>query len=90
MGLHFTGGAVIFRHWDRRTGLAELSRPFNNLDELLDLCTHVGSDYLVDRILIDGEDAAGTLRTLTLVFQSSTRDLDADPSSAHTPPGSPR
>lgn len=91
MAIHFTSGAVIFRHWDHRSGLAEVSRPFTTLDELLDLCSHAGSDYLVERIVIDGQDSSGIKHTLRLAFQSSGQEAasDATPGSAAMPPEAP-
>lgn len=62
-------GYVIFRHWDDKEGLSEISRTFATLDELYSLCLQ-SSPLLVDRIVIEGQDDKAVERILTLVFQS--------------------
>lgn len=65
-------GTVIFRRWNVRTGLDETSTPFSSLDDLFTLCLQTDDSLLVDRVLIEGRDASGALRTVTLTFQSVT------------------
>ncbi len=65
-------GIVIFRRWDRHAGLDETSTPFASLDDLFELCLQANDPLLVDRVTIEGRDAAGALRMVTLVFQSVT------------------
>ena len=72
MSLKFKTGVVIFRHWAKQDGLHEIAEPFNTVEELLNLCMQPDPDYMVERVVIDGEDIGGASRTLTLVFQSST------------------
>jgi len=72
MSAKVQNGKVIFRRWDRHAGLDETSTPFVTLDDLFDLCLQANDPLLVDRVTIEGEDAAGTPRVVTLVFQSVT------------------
>jgi hypothetical protein len=65
-------GTVIFRHWNEQDGLNEIARTFKTLEELFNLCLQSDSQLLVERVIIDGEDDAGSQRALTLVFQSVT------------------
>ncbi len=65
-------GTVIFRHWDEQDGLNEIARGFKTLEELFNLCLQSDNRLLVERVIIDGEDDAGSQRALTLVFQSVT------------------
>jgi hypothetical protein len=65
-------GMVIFRRWDRHSGLDETSTPFSTLDNLFELCLQANDPLLVDRVTIEGDDAEGTPRVVTLVFQSVT------------------
>lgn len=72
-------GIVIFRRWDRHSGLDETSTPFSTLDDLFALCLQANDPLLVDRVTIEGNDANGARRVVTLVFQSVTvsgNDLD--------------
>ena len=65
-------GTVIFRHWDEHDGLSEIARGFKSLEELFGLCLQTEERFLVDRVIIEGEDDAGADRAVTLVFQSVT------------------
>jgi hypothetical protein len=65
-------GKVIFRRWDKHAGLNESEEPFATLAALFELCLQLDDARLVDRVTIDGRDADGTPRTVTLVFQSVT------------------
>ncbi len=67
-----TSGTVIFRQWDPSHGLRETVQRFDSLDDLFELCLHVEDPRLVDRIIIEGYDAAGNPRVLTFRFQSMT------------------
>ena len=76
-------GTVIFRRWDRHSGLDETSAPFSSLDDLFELCLQANDPLLVDRITIRGVDAEGTERLVTLMFQSVTvSDGDDEPPDA--------
>ena len=65
-------GMVIFRHWDDKEGLSEISREFKSLDQLFMLCMEGNPHLLVDRVVIDGVDKDNSSRTLVLTFQSVT------------------
>jgi hypothetical protein len=72
MAAKVENGTVIFRRWDRHTGLDETSTVFSSLDDLFGLCLQANDPMLVDRVTIKGNDSSGTPRTVTLVFQSVT------------------
>jgi hypothetical protein len=72
MGAKVQNGIVIFRRWDRHSGLDETSAPFQTLDDLFTLCLQSSDPLLVDRVTIEGQDATGEQRIVTLVFQSVT------------------
>ena len=65
-------GLVIFRRWDRHSGLDETASTFLTLDDLFALCLQANDPLLVDRVTIEGDDEDGTRRIVTLVFQSVT------------------
>ena len=65
-------GRVIFRRWDKYIGLDETATPFSTLDDLFELCLQANDPLLVDRVIIEGKDAGGRPRVVTLVFQSVT------------------
>ncbi|HEX3054379.1 MAG TPA: hypothetical protein VHP83_27230 [Aggregatilineaceae bacterium] len=71
-------GTVIFRRWDRHSGLDETSASFSSLNDLFTLCLQANDPLLVDRVMIEGEDETGAKRIVTLVFQSVTVS-DTDP-----------
>jgi hypothetical protein len=72
-------GRVIFRRWDRHSGLDETSTPFSTLDDLFELCLQANDPLLVDRVTIEGMDSTGNPRVVTLVFQSVTVSDDKHP-----------
>ena len=72
MAAKVENGTVIFRRWDRHSGLDETSMTFSSLDDLFELCLRANDPMLVDRVTIQGKDAAGIPRVVTLVFQSVT------------------
>lgn len=72
-------GTVIFRRWDRHSGLDEISTSFSSLADLFELCLQANDPKLVDRVTIEGEDSSGTPRVVTLVFQSVTVSEHHDP-----------
>ena len=79
MSTHINRSRVIFRHWDHETGLDEVERAFTTLEDLFTLCLHATDTLLVDRVVIEGQDAEGTRRVVTLIFQSVTvSNSDAD------------
>ncbi|MBL8055980.1 MAG: hypothetical protein JNK29_04745 [Anaerolineales bacterium] len=67
-----TAGSIILRQWDRAYGLRETAEPFTSLNELYAHCLAVDAPEVIDRIIIQGHDAAGQLRVVTFVFQSIT------------------
>ncbi len=72
MSAKVKNGIVIFRRWDRQSGLDETSTSFVTLDDLFTLCLQANDPLLVDRVTIEGEDQTGARRIVTLVFQSVT------------------
>lgn len=72
MGVKVQKGVVIFRRWDKHSGLDETSAPFSTLDDLFELCLQANDPLLVDRVTIEGIDATSARRVVTLVFQSVT------------------
>jgi hypothetical protein len=72
MSANVHNGKVIFRRWDRSSGLDETSTSFSSLDHLFELCLQANDPLLVDRVIIEGTDADGVQRVVTLVFQSVT------------------
>ncbi|RPJ03058.1 MAG: hypothetical protein EHM39_00365 [Chloroflexi bacterium] len=79
MAAKVQNGKVIFRRWDRHAGLDETSRSFVTLDDLFELCLQANDPLLVDRVTIEGKDATGAPRVVTLVFQSVTVSDHQDP-----------
>lgn len=79
-------GTVIFRRWDRHSGLDETTASFSTLEDLFELCLQANDPLLVDRVTIQGRDHSGTPRTVTLVFQSVT--VSDEPSSTADPDAS--
>lgn len=69
---HVQRGQVIFRRWDKDSGLDETATQFTSLDELFSLCLQANDPLLVDRVIIEGTDEEGERRVVTLVFQSVT------------------
>lgn len=65
-------GTVIFQHWDSVQGLIEQEITFTSLDELFGRCLAIKPRETVDRVVLDGVDATGAQRRLTLAFQSAT------------------
>lgn len=65
-------GRVVFRRWDRHSGLDETATSFSTLEDLFDLCLQTNDPLLVDRVTIEGVDEQGAARVVTLVFQSVT------------------
>lgn len=76
-------GTVIFRRWDRHSGLDETSALFESLDDLFSLCLETNDPLLVDRVSIEGIDEKGARRVVTLVFQSVTVSDSSAPDPDH-------
>ncbi len=77
MADQFQTGTVIFRQWDSKGGLTEISRSFQTANELFLLCIQAEPALLIDRVVLNGADSGGAPRIVTLVFQSaSTQDKD--------------
>lgn len=77
-------GKVIFRRWDKHTGLDETEMAFSSLNDLFELCLQTNDPLLVDRVVIEGQDEEGTVRIVTLVFQSVTVTDEAPTDESHT------
>ncbi len=73
-----TNGQIVFRQWTDGKGLSEVSKTFDTLEELFQLCIAADDHLLVDRIYIDGTTTSGAARKLALVFQSVTILNDED------------
>lgn len=67
-----TNGTIIFRQWDRVSGLNETAQTFNALDELYALCLSIKDPEIIDRIVIEGQDSQGQRRVIAFEFQSIT------------------
>ena len=72
MPLEVVRGELIWRGWDRVTGLRETSSPFSSLDDLYAYCLSIGKPESIDRIIIRGQDEHDRPCVLTFVFQSIT------------------
>lgn len=72
MAVQLQQGRVIFRRWSRQVGVAEQAVPFSTLEDLFALCLQVDQPLLVDRVILEGRDASGAERVVTLAFQSVT------------------
>ena len=82
MSLKVQQGMVVFRRWDRQSGLDETAETFSSLEEMFALCLQSNDPLLVDRVIIEGRDEEGVKRIVTLVFQSVTAsDIDVDDAS---------
>jgi hypothetical protein len=77
-------GKVIFRRWDKNTGLDETETEFSSLDDLFELCLQTNDPLLVDRVVIEGQDKDGAVRVVTLVFQSVTVTDETPPDKSQT------
>ena len=65
-------GVVILQRWDSCEGLVEQRISFNSIDELFARCLELGPGETVNRVVLDGVDADGAQRRLTLAFQAAT------------------
>lgn len=72
MAAQVSRGRVILRRWSQRAGLDERAVDFATLDDLFALCLQTADSLLVDRVIIEGRDARGDERIVTLAFQSVT------------------
>ena len=69
---HVTIGTIIFRQWNRASGLSETSQTFHSLDELYALCLSIKDPEIIDRIVIEGQDDQTQKRVIAFEFQSIT------------------
>lgn len=67
-----TNGTIIFRQWNRTSGLSETAQSFRSLDELYALCLSIKDPEIIDRIVIEGQDAQTQRRVIAFEFQSIT------------------
>lgn len=67
-----TNGIIIFRQWDRASGLTETTQTFTSLDELYALCLSIKDPEIIDRIVIEGLDGQMLKRVIAFEFQSIT------------------
>jgi hypothetical protein len=65
-------GHIIYRRLEKAGGLHESEQAFSSLDELYALVLDTKDPYLVDRIMITGENSSGAHQVVTFVFQSIT------------------
>jgi hypothetical protein len=63
---------LVYRNWNRESGLTERNQPHPTLDSLFKACLTAGDEELIDRVIIKGRDAEGKEQTVTFVFQSVT------------------
>jgi hypothetical protein len=63
---------LVFRNWDRESGLTEHAQVHPSLEALYSACLTAKDTDLIDRIIIRGRDAAGRERVVTFMFQSVT------------------
>lgn len=69
---HVTNGTIIFRQWNRASGLSETAQTFHSLDELYALCLSIKDPEIIDRIVIEGQDDQTQKRVIAFEFQSIT------------------
>ena len=67
-----TNATLVFRTWDKESGLTEHTQMHPTLESLYSACLTAKDTDLIDRIIIRGHDAAGKERVVTFVFQSVT------------------
>jgi hypothetical protein len=72
MDIHIDSGTMIYRRMEQEGGLHESAHPFQTLEEMFALTLNAKDPYLVDRIIIHGQDQDGSQRIVTFVFQSIT------------------
>lgn len=63
---------VVFRKWERGSGLAETEHTLSSLQELYDICLKTHDPDVIDRVIIEGTGTDGSPHRVTLAFQSST------------------
>ena len=63
---------LVFRNWNRESGLTERTQLHPTLDSLFSACLKAGDADLIDRIVIRGQDDKGKEQVVTFVFQSVT------------------
>jgi hypothetical protein len=72
MDIQFKSGQIIYRHISPGHGLQETSRPFQSLDELFTLVMSTQAPFVVDRILLSGQDAQNRNCKVVFAYQSIT------------------
>ena len=72
MNIQIESGTMIYRHLEEEGGLRESTQTFSTLEEMFALALNAKDPYLVDRIVIQGQDQHGAQRIVTFVFQSIT------------------
>lgn len=77
MGLHASGGRVVFFAWTDDRGLVETTREYKSLDELFAHCLDSGGHGYVEEVLITGTDEKGVAREVALTFRSVSQVLAA-------------
>lgn len=76
MDIKIENGTMIYRHLEKEGGLQETTESFTTLEEMFALTLNAKDPYLVDRVVIEGQDQQGAHRIVTFVFQSITINLD--------------
>lgn len=75
MGLHSSGGQVVFFAWTDDQGLVETVKDFRSLDELFAHCLNSGGPGYVEEVRIKGVDEKGVTREVSLTFRSVSQPL---------------
>lgn len=75
MGLHSSGGQVVFFAWTDDRGLVETVKDFQSLDELFAQCLSSGAQGYVEEVRITGVDEKGVAREVSLTFRSVSQPL---------------
>jgi len=63
---------LVYRNWNRESGLTERTQVHPSLDALYKACLNARDSDLIDRIVIRGRDSEGKEQVVTFVFQSVT------------------
>ncbi len=72
MNAQVTALKVVFRKWERGSGLAETEHTVDSLQELYDICLKTHDPDVIDRVIIEGTATDGSPHRVTLAFQSAS------------------
>lgn len=76
MGIQFSKGTLVYRTWEKGEGLQETRQAFDSAADLFRMCLEARDPNMVDRVILQGQDAHGDERTVVLTFTSLTRRED--------------